>query len=121
MSEATVITTPKRRNKITLECCCCGGGAPAYSHWWNRDTGYGLCGKCATMIKARPDYDPAEFRQSYGDAYEHWIPCKQAEPPIESLDAYVIEEMEKLKVTAAKHRESASCEKPRIRQAIPKV
>jgi hypothetical protein len=57
-----------------LECCCCGGLALAVKHWWNRDTGFGLCGKCANMIKARKDYDPEEFTQNYGHEGVHWIP-----------------------------------------------
>jgi hypothetical protein len=40
---------------LHLTCCCCGGDAPAYQQWWNRDKGYGLCGRCATTIKARKD------------------------------------------------------------------
>ena len=59
---------------MTLECCCCGGPAPAKKQWWNRDKGYGLCGKCAVWIKKRPDYDPEEFTQNYGEEGVHWMP-----------------------------------------------
>jgi hypothetical protein len=55
-------------------CCCCGEAAPAKEQWWNRDTGFGLCGKCAIMIKARQDYDPEEFTRTYGDEGTHWMP-----------------------------------------------
>lgn len=59
-----------------LECCCCGGSAPALKQWWNRDTGYGLCGKCAIYIKGRSDYDPNEFTQCYGEQGIHWMPLE---------------------------------------------
>lgn len=70
------MTEPLRRRMLT--CCCCGEGAPAYAQWWNRDTGYGLCGGCAKMIQARPDYDPAEFDSYYGQKGIHWIPLEAA-------------------------------------------
>lgn len=56
-----------------LICCCCGGDAPTREQWWNRDTGYGLCGTCARMIQARPDYDADDFRRNYGDEGIHWM------------------------------------------------
>jgi hypothetical protein len=59
-----------------LTCCCCGGDAPAYAQWWNRDTGYGLCGSCAAWMQASPSYDPAEFLSCYGEAGVHWIPLE---------------------------------------------
>lgn len=31
-------------------CSCCGAYAGAFEQWHNRDTGYGLCGKCAKWI-----------------------------------------------------------------------
>lgn len=68
--------TPHRLR--TLTCCCCGNGAPAYVQWWNRDTGYGLCGGCATYIQARPDYNPEEFTECYGIKGVHWIPAEAA-------------------------------------------
>lgn len=58
---------------LRLTCCCCGELALARKQWWNRDTGYGLCGGCAQMIQARPDYDPAYFRSCYGDEGVHWF------------------------------------------------
>jgi hypothetical protein len=59
---------------MTLTCCCCGAAAPAKKHWWNRDHGYGLCGRCATWLQQRRDYNAEEFRQNYGEAGIHWIP-----------------------------------------------
>lgn len=56
-----------------LECCCCGGVAPALAQWWNRDTGYGLCGRCARMIQARADYNAEEFTSCYGIEGVHWF------------------------------------------------
>ena len=32
-----------------LECCCCGQETIG-RQWWNRDTGYGICNKCADII-----------------------------------------------------------------------
>lgn len=59
---------------LRLTCCVCGELARALHQWWNRDTGYGLCGRCAAWLKTRPDYDPAEFRSCYGDEGVHWMP-----------------------------------------------
>jgi hypothetical protein len=58
---------------MNLECCCCGARARAKAQWWNRDTGYGLCGHCARMIQARKDYDAEEFRSCYGVEGRHWF------------------------------------------------
>jgi len=59
---------------IHLTCACCGGPAPALKQWWNRDTGYGLCGTCATRIQGRTDYDAVDFERTYGIRYIHWFP-----------------------------------------------
>ena len=58
---------------MILTCCTCGERAPAKKHWWNRDTGFGLCGKCAAWLKARPDYDAEEFLSNYGEEGIHWM------------------------------------------------
>lgn len=58
---------------MNLKCCCCGNRAKAVKHWWNRDNGYGLCGKCATMMQARKDYDVEEFTSYYGHEGVHWF------------------------------------------------
>ena len=57
---------------MRLRCCCCGDTATALKQWFNRDRGFGLCGRCATQIQARKDYDPTEFRLNYGDEGVHW-------------------------------------------------
>lgn len=57
-----------------LTCSCCGEGTRG-RQWWNRDTGYGLCVKCADWIKTRKEgkyYDADEFRRSYGEKGVHW-------------------------------------------------
>lgn len=64
---------PVRRLR-RLECCCCGNAAPAYAQWWNRDTGFGLCGRCATWIRSRKIYDAEEFTSLYGEEGTHWLP-----------------------------------------------
>jgi hypothetical protein len=63
---------PRRRLR-RLTCCVCGDLAPAFQQWWNRDTGYGLCPACANWLRGRPDYDPEEFRQLYGEEGIHWF------------------------------------------------
>lgn len=63
---------------MTLTCCVCGDRAPAKKHWWNRDRGFGLCGRCATWLRSRADYDPEEFRSCYGDEGIHWLPEKRS-------------------------------------------
>lgn len=58
---------------MRLTCCVCGASAPAHKQWWNRDRGFGLCGRCAAWLKTRRDYNAEEFRQNYGDEGIHWI------------------------------------------------
>lgn len=36
-----------------LACACCGSAAPAKRQWFNQDTGYGLCPKCADWITGK--------------------------------------------------------------------
>ena len=54
-----------------LECCCCGASTRG-RQWWNRDTGYGLCGKCAESIKARGRETTEEFERLYGREGGHY-------------------------------------------------
>lgn len=58
---------------MMLTCCVCGGGAPAVKQWWNRDRGFGLCGRCAAWLKTRRDYDAEEFTSCYGQEGIHWL------------------------------------------------
>lgn len=46
-----------------LECCCCAVSTRG-RQWWNRDTGYGLCARCATSIGKRESR--AEMESLYG-------------------------------------------------------
>ena len=55
---------------IYLSCSCCLGDAPALKQWWNRDAGYGLCGKCAARFH---DEGGPEFERSYGLEGVHWF------------------------------------------------
>ncbi len=64
--------TPTGR-MLRLTCCVCGALAKAKKQWWNRDTGYGLCGACAVWLKAKPGYDAEEFHSYYGNEGVHWL------------------------------------------------
>ncbi len=62
---ATKLSAPRN-----LTCCCCGA-ATRGRQWWNRDTGYGLCSKCAAWIVThRPfGHEPInaeQMHQNYG-------------------------------------------------------
>lgn len=53
-----------------LECNCCGGRAGRFSQWWNRDTGFGQCGKCSDWSLERGN--PIEhIRDMAGNPGEH--------------------------------------------------
>lgn len=52
----------------SLTCCCCGTLTRG-RQWWNRDTGYGLCEKCAVWISSRET--PEDFERCYGRAGVH--------------------------------------------------
>ena len=59
---------PMKQKPIkTLTCCCCGQETLG-RQWWNRDTGYGLCAKCAEHISTSRGYkdDPIDFELCYG-------------------------------------------------------
>lgn len=47
-----------------LDCCVCGGGAGRFQQHWNRDTGYGICVKCAAEQMGRET--PENMEQLYG-------------------------------------------------------
>jgi hypothetical protein len=53
----------KISNPRTLICCCCGGITQG-RQWLNRDTGYGLCEKCAERIPQK--YPNEDMRGLYG-------------------------------------------------------
>lgn len=52
-----------------LTCCCCGDGTRG-RQWWNRDTGYGLCPRCADWIGERES--PEEMESLYGTRGVHY-------------------------------------------------
>lgn len=58
-----------------LICACCGGDAGRWQQWFNRDTGYGLCRKCADRIETRET--PAEFESCYGRPGVNYAPKVQ--------------------------------------------
>lgn len=51
-----------------LTCCCCGEGTTG-RQWYNRDTGYGLCNKCAAWIRSRGKED---MKDNYGISGIHY-------------------------------------------------
>lgn len=36
-----------------LDCACCGGDAGRWQQWFNQDTGFGLCVRCAEWVHGR--------------------------------------------------------------------
>lgn len=52
-----------------LECSCCGCEALG-RQWWNRDTGYGLCIKCADIISKSEDDE--SMKSCYGISGIHY-------------------------------------------------
>ena len=59
---------------IKLQCCCCGGEAWGLQ-WWNRDKGFGLCGKCADILATRES--PEEMESNYGIKGIHYFSDKE--------------------------------------------
>ena len=49
-----------------LTCCCCGGDAGRWHQHWNRDTGFGICRRCAGQQAA--EITPEEMASLYGAA-----------------------------------------------------
>lgn len=47
-----------------LTCCVCGGDAGRHQQHWNRDTGYGICARCAAEESGRST--PEEMVSRYG-------------------------------------------------------
>lgn len=64
-------------NETTLRCACCGSEAGRWKQWFNQDTGYGVCRKCADQIMSRSrkyHMGPSEFRRTYGVPGIHYEP-----------------------------------------------
>ena len=54
----------------SLTCCCCGAETRG-RQWYNRDTGYGLCPKCAQWIATRKTLE--EMQENFGEAEVHYF------------------------------------------------
>lgn len=54
----------------SLTCCCCGDSTRG-RQWYNRDTGFGLCSKCAEWIAMRET--PEYMQELYGTPNEHYF------------------------------------------------
>ena len=54
---------------VGLTCCCCGEYTKG-RQWHNRDTGYGLCAKCADWIATRET--PENMLSYYGECGVHY-------------------------------------------------
>jgi hypothetical protein len=52
-----------------LICCCCGNQTRG-RQWWNRDTGFGLCVKCAEVISKKEDEET--MKSCYGEKGKHY-------------------------------------------------
>ena len=67
-----------------LQCACCGQDAGRWQQWWNRDTGFGLCGKCAAWITAEPTarryMTSEEMDRCYGIEGVHRAPAAIMSP-----------------------------------------
>lgn len=63
-------TTPTNRKPINRLTCCCCGQVTRGRQWWNRDTGYGVCPKCADFIAERET--PEEMASAYGERGVHY-------------------------------------------------
>jgi NAD-dependent SIR2 family protein deacetylase len=53
----------------TLTCSCCGALTQG-RQWHNRDTGYGVCERCATSIGEKQT--PVEMLSNYGEKGFHY-------------------------------------------------
>ncbi len=70
MDEWKAVAAAERQPVRSLTCCVCGE-ATRGRPWWNRDDGYGICGKCVTFVQrhrpfGRDPIDATEFRRLYG-------------------------------------------------------
>lgn len=52
-----------------LTCCCCGESTIG-RQWWDRDTGYGICNRCADQQAVREDAET--MRSYYGERGRHY-------------------------------------------------
>lgn len=68
------------QSKIERLVCCCCGQVTTGRQWYNRDTGFGLCGSCAVWIANK---EPAEdMKSNYGvEGVNYFIAPKEATQP----------------------------------------
>lgn len=57
------VTEPGQSPIQSLTCCCCSASTRG-RQWHNRDTGFGLCPKCARWIATRET--PEAMQENYG-------------------------------------------------------
>ncbi len=55
--------------KRRLRCACCGEDAGTWEQFWNQDTGWGLCGRCADWIVDPPGTRWAMTREDLVKCY----------------------------------------------------
>ena len=58
------------------QCSCCGREAGKWVQWFNRDTAFGICARCADEEFTRKVWglqtDPVEFFKRYGEPGKHF-------------------------------------------------
>lgn len=59
--------------KRQMKCSVCGDYAGKYEQHPNRDTGWGLCRRCADWLEAK-GYDEKEMKELYGTPGIHYQP-----------------------------------------------
>lgn len=62
--------TPTAASRPRQLVCCCCGAATRGRQWWNRDTGFGICDRCAT--EQAEHEEPERMRSLYGEAGVHY-------------------------------------------------
>jgi hypothetical protein len=60
-----------KQTRRRLKCCICGGEAGHWSHWWNRDEGFGVCAPCVDHERSHGATD-AEISSRYGTEGVNW-------------------------------------------------
>lgn len=61
-----------------MTCCCCGNGCKG-KQWHNRDTGFGLCPRCARWLKDDRGMSAEEMLDLYGKPGIHYHTEPQGE------------------------------------------
>lgn len=63
--------------KRNMVCCCCGSSAGRWQQHWNRDTGFGVCGRCVETQRVRGETEQ-EIESLYGREGVNWGNCDAA-------------------------------------------